>query len=57
MTGMRESWRRGETTRAFDTAAVATRKVDIRIQAIPTLGAARLPLVAASRRANPRGMK
>jgi hypothetical protein len=54
---MRESWRRGETTRAFDTPAVATRKVDIRIQAIPTLGAARLPLVAASRRANPRGMK
>lgn len=47
MTGMRESWRRGETTRVFDTPAAAPRKVDIRIQATPTLGAARRPPVAA----------
>lgn len=57
MTGMRESWRRGETTRANEAPAAVARNAKIRIRAIPTHGAARFPSIAACRRANPRGTK
>jgi hypothetical protein len=55
MTGVRKSWRSGETTGANQTPAAVARHARSRIQAIPTRGAARIPTIAACRRANHRG--
>ena len=58
MTGMRESWRRGETTRAIESPAAVLATAAIRIRAIPTHRVERFePSNPICRRANSRGTK